>query len=179
MEKVDEKRSVSELKGKTYGGLNCVLNTSSYRKKINTSELEKDTSFNKKKENQDLLNKSLNANCMVPYVRKKAKLIFNKMFPKKNDTSPLTKSVQDLKKSGGGSKNVIPVQKKVVTSIKGKISEIQKKIKVLNFPLNENSNNRSKLEENSLNSSNIDNLTATTSDKTKNVEDENQKKKEK
>jgi len=58
-------------------------------------------------------------------------------------------------------------------------SEIQKKIKVFNFPLNENSNNRSKLEENSLNSSNVDNLTATTSDKTKNVEDENQKKKEK
>jgi len=87
MEKIDEKRSASELKGKTYSGLNCVLNTSSYRKKINTSELEKDTSFNKKKENQDLLNKSLNANCMVPYVRKKAKLIFNKMFTKKNDTS--------------------------------------------------------------------------------------------
>jgi hypothetical protein len=178
MEKTEGKRSLSELRGKANSPLNYVLNTTSYRKKGNTSELEKDNSFHKKKEKQDILNKSINVSCMVPYVRKKAKFIFNNMFTKKKDTSPLTKSVQDLKKSVAGNKNVVPV-KKVITSIKGKINEIQKKIKVLNFPMKENSYNRSNLEENSLNSSNIDNLTATTSDKTKNVEEENLSKKEK
>jgi len=173
MDKIEEeKRSVSELKVKT----NNILNTISFRKKGSNLDQDKEISNKKKKENQDQLNKSLNVINMIPYVRKNAKMIFNKVLSKKKDTSPLTKSSQDLKKSIVSSKNVIPNKKKSNASIKGKIIEIQKKIRVLNFPIKDNTNNRSKLEENSLNNSNIDNLTATTVDKNKGVEDENHKK---
>lgn len=168
----EEKRSVSELKGRT----NNILNTISFRKKGSNLDQEKEKSNKKKKDSQDQLNKSLNVINMIPYVRKNAKMIFNKVFSKKKDTSPLTNSAHDIKKSVASSKNVIANKKKDHASIKGKIIEIQKKIRVLNFPIKDNTNNRSKLEENSLNNSNIDNLTATTVDKNKNPEEEYNKK---